>query len=109
MNIFDVYITKVFTVDNIEYKPHFITTRHAQYTRTTIVLRKEKYGSVKYYDLLANRYIEHDLFHCNIGDEVIGIEKMYVSLAEHIGYHGHKNVSKRKVLGLVKKKAQEDS
>ena len=109
MNIYDVYITKVFTVDNIEYEPHFVRTCNAKYTRTTIVLRKEKYGSVRYYDLLADRYIKHDMSRCDIGDEVIGIDKMYINLAEYIDYHGHKNVSKRKVKRLVKEKAQEDS
>ncbi|MBR1717966.1 MAG: hypothetical protein IJ715_01695 [Bacilli bacterium] len=109
MNIYDVYITKVYTVDNIEYQPHFIVERYAKYTRTTIVLRKEKYGSVKYYDLLANRYIKHNLACCNLGDEVIGIKKMYVSLAKHIDYHGPKNVCKRKVKSLIKNKALEDS
>ena len=109
MNIYDIYITKVYTVDNIAYEPNDLVNRCAKYTRTTLVLRKEKYGSVEYYDLLTDRCIKHDLHYCNIGDEVIGIEKMYISLADHIGYIGRKNVSKRKVLSLVKKKAQEDS
>ena len=108
MNINDVYITKVFIVDNIEYKPHFISIHHAKYIRTTVVLRKEKYGGVSYYDLLAVRYIEHNMSHCDIGDEVIAIEKMYINLVDHIGYHGFKNVSKRKVKRLIKKKAQEE-
>ena len=109
MNINDVYITKVYTVDRIDYLPHFETNHHATYTRTTIVLRKEVTGSVKFYDLMKDKYIKHDMYYCDIGEEVIGIEKMYVNLVDAIGYKGRNHVSKRKVKQIVKKKAKEVS
>ena len=109
MNIYDVYITKIFTVDNIEYKPHYVTINHAKFTRTTLVLRKEKNGNVRYYDILTDRYIKSDLSNCKIGDEVIGIEKMYVNFANYIGYSGSSNISKRKIKNLIKKNAHENN
>ncbi len=102
MNIDDVSITKVYIVYDIEHKPNYIHTHHAKYTRTTLVLRKEKNDTVKYYDLLYNRYVKHDLYYCDVGEEVINIEKMCIRLVDAVGYTGFKHISKRKIKKLVK-------
>ena len=108
MNIYDCYITNVYTIVNVEYKKDFIRTTTRRFDRTTIVLKKEKYGIIEYYDILQDKIVNPVLTDCDIGDEFIDTKESFIHLYKHLGYSGKSDVSTRKIKKLIMKKAKSE-
>lgn len=104
MNIYDVYLTSIYTVVDIKYSNISDIDYKASYTKDAIVLKKKDY----YIDLFTKKKIKKDIYDCKVGDEFIVPTKRYNPIIDFIDKSDIKktNISKKKLIKTLTKSVE---
>lgn len=107
MNIYDIYLTKVYTMTRIEFVGDK-TMYKGLYNRPAVVLKRQDSSGIYFYDLLSDKKIKASIDKCNVGEEYINYNDLYEPIINYVDYDISKpNISKRKMLKLLKKRGKE--
>ena len=117
INIYDVYVTRIFTMIQEDYNSNGLRNVKGKFARTTIVVKQTNNNNIYFLDLLSGNKVKSDVNECRVGEEYINYE-MYEPITNYISFNkdkpffnmniNKKTISKDKLLRMVKEKTRKE-
>ena len=103
MNIYDMYFTSVYVLNDIISDKKYGTYHKTEYVRDALVLKKTKKNKTYYIDLFTKDIIEPNIYSCDIGDMFIFEARRYEPVVDYLNQDVIKNpnMSKRKIFKML--------
>lgn len=109
MNIYDVYVTRIYACIDSKRISYMEVNKKYKYVRDAIVIRKKTGNSNIYYDLMSDKKYTTPHGDCCVGDEFVVPEKRYDLLVNLIDYKETElEVTREQVLELVYKRKRKE-